>query len=253
MKSIKQLLLILLCTVGFSYTLFAQQEVTNSLTRQYEIDLTTVTAPGGVKMINWVVETKDASVLDPGIVLAYPNEATTNADHHIVDITWDGTVGKTYVIKATLLDGNDCLSEAVSQEVIILPSDGDFMFADATDITVCSYNGSAETKSFDVTYAGVKPWKLYYKITDKDGTVRDNLVVQESGADKEFTTSTGTITIDIDNFFINNDATDQDWTVELIKAVSVADGHETMPKGANLAKTIIVHPLPVINGTIVLK
>lgn len=252
MKSIKRLLFFLTCLVGMSFSLSAQQEVTNGVARQYSIDLTKVTAPGGVTMIHWTVETKDASALDPGIALAYPDEATTNADHHIVEITWDGTVGKTYVIKATLEDGNNCISEAVSQEVIILPADGNFMFADATDIKVCSFNRAAETKTFDVTYEGVKPWKLYYRITDKDGVVKDNLVVQEGGVDKEFTTGTGTISIDIDNFFINTEATDQDWTVELIKAVSVADSHETMPKGAS-TKTITVHPLPVINGTIVLN
>lgn len=249
MKSIKQFLFFLICLVGMSFSLSAQQEVTNGVTRQYSIDLTDVTAPGGVEKIHWEIVRKDGAPLEATILSAFPDAADKN---QTIDVTWDGTVGDVYVLKATLEDGNNCISEAVSQEVIILPADGNFMFADASDIKVCSFNGAAETKTFDVTYEGIKPWKLYYRITDKDGVVKDNLVVQEGGVDKEFTTGTGTISIDIDNFFINTEATDQDWTVELIKAVSVADGHETMPKGANV-KTITVHPLPVIKGGIVLK
>ncbi len=251
MKNLLKKTVFTLAIVCLGYGAFAQQqEVTDGVTRQYSIDLTNVTAPGGVTKINWEIVRQDGGPLDAGIVSTFPDAGEKNQS---ISITWDGTVGDIYLLKATLEDGNNCVSEAVSQEVIILPSDGDFMFADATDLPVCSFNGAAETKSFDVTYAGVKPWKLYYRITDKDGVVKDNLVVQEGGTDKEFATSTGTITIDIDDFFINNENSDQDWTVELIKAVSVADNHETMPKGANLTKTITVHQLPVIKGGITLN
>ena len=252
MKNLLKRTLFTLVIMCLGYSVFAQrQEVTNGLVRNYSIDLARVTAPGGVVRINWEIVRQDGNPLEATILSTFPDLADKNQS---INVTWNGTVGDIYFLKAILEDGNGCFSEAVSQEVIILPANGDFMFADAIDLTVCSFNGAAETKSFDVTYAGVKPWKLYYRITDKDGVVKDDLIVKDAGgADMEFAISTGTITIDIDDFFVNNETTDQNWTVELIKAVSVADGHETVPKGANLIKTITVHQLPVINGGITLN
>jgi len=251
MKFLRHILLVLLFSAGTSFALSAQQEVTNGLVRKYSIDLTKVIAPNGVKSIHWEITRKDGAVLEPTIISTFPDAATTN---HSIDILWDGTVGDTYVLTASLEDNNSCFSEAVSQEIIILPSDGDFMFADAIDVLACSFNGVAETKSLNVTYAGVKPWKLHYRIKDKDGVVRDNLVAKDSdGNEIEFANSTAIFDIEIDNFFINNDNSDQNWIVELIKAVSVADGNETLVKGVNPTKNITVHPLPVINGGITLN
>lgn len=252
MKSIKQLVVVALCLLGISITASAQQqEVTNGLVRQYSIDLTNVTAPGGVETIHWEIVRQDGNPLEATILSAFPDAGDKN---QTIDVTWNGTVGDVYILRAKLEDKNNCISEAVSQEVIILPADGNFMFADATaGPTVCSFNGAGEKVSFDVTYQGIKPWKLHYSVTDKNGVKKDFIAKNAAGDEIEFTTANATFEVDIDDFFINPDAGDADWTVELVKAVSVADSHETLAKGATVSKVIKVHQLPVINGGITLN
>jgi len=249
MKTLRQILLVLLFSAGMSFTLSAQQEVTNGVVRQYSINLTNVTAPSGVKTINWVVERKDGNPLEAGITSSFPDSGDKNQS---IAVTWNGTVGDIYVLKATLEDNNSCLSEAVSQEIEILPADGNFTFADGAAIAACSFNGVAETKSFSVNYAGIKPWKLHYRLTDKGGVSKD-FVASDAGGEIEFATADVSFDVNLDNFFINNELTDKDWTIELIKAVSVADSHETMPNGAATSITIQVHTLPVIGGGISLN
>ena len=250
MKFLRHILLVLLFSAGMSFALSAQQEVTKGLVRQYSIDLTKVSAPSGVKTIHWQVTRKDGTALEASIISTFPDAATTN---HSINVLWDGVAGDTYVLTASLEDNNSCFSEAISQEVIILPSDANFTFADGAGITACSFNGVADTKSFDVTYGGVKPWKLHYRLTADDGTTQDLIALNAGGDEIEFTSSDVSFDVDMDAFFTNNELTDKDWTIELIKAVSLADGHETLPNGTAISVTIKVYSLPVINGGISLN
>ncbi|MFA8432913.1 MAG: hypothetical protein ACEPOZ_00200 [Marinifilaceae bacterium] len=249
MKNNIIIIFVFLCSFLGAKAQSPAQEVTYGSTRNYFIDVTKVTAAAGINTFHWKLVRQDGNPLDKGIVLTYPDDSGSNNDHHNIEISWNGTVGAVYLLEAVLEDKNGCYSERVQLEVTIMPENATLAFTEADDpgnlLTVCSYNGGGEAKYLTVKYTGAKPWDLFYKRVKADGT-------EEDLNQKNITTDEVTLNISIDDFFVNTEVTDREWKIVLIKAVSTSDAHETTPDVVN-ERTIVVHPLPVINGGIVMN
>lgn len=191
--------------------------------------------------------------LDDGSTTVGDLTSTTNS----VDITWDdATPGDTYNLDVYLVDAEGCYSELYRYEITIQPVV--LSIADAVTET-CSFlasNGSSgntdsgsDIIEFTVTAdadGAQTPITVNYSITatNVDGSGTN---VSETGSDEvELTANSGTLEVNINQYFVNTSGSDVVYTITITSATDV-DGNSLTIATDNDEATISVHSVPTIS------
>lgn len=174
-------------------------------------------------------------------------------------VIWDGPLG-IYTLQVSVLDGNGCVSETISQQVQIV-SPGALVFsAEFPDVVTCSdlaggLEGSVpeHTKSmFRVIYTGASNLKsATVTIRNPEGNYIDldgnelpdqqnpEVLINNPEADKA-------VDFEVSDNWENLLAGNVQFEIEIIKATLVDDTDVVAVEGTDMERTITVLPKPIV-------
>ncbi len=223
---------------------WAQNKITQGGSKNYSITLNVGNATGAT--YNWEVSPAGGTSTDLSTITG--NTAT---------IVWDGSAGD-YTVSVQVTDGNNCLSEPISQNMEIL-APGQLIFAaSAPSTTTCSDLSAGEgsvpassTSAFSISYDGdanlssanitiENPDGDYI---DLDGTVladqgNPELTLTNDAADKQ-------IDFSVTDTWENATNADVQFTVTLLSGIT-DDNADLTADSTDDERTITVRTKPVI-------
>lgn len=225
---------------------WSQNSITQGGSKTYTIQLNAGEATGAT--YEWMVTPAGGTSTDLSTITG-----------NTVTILWDGTAGD-YTVTVQVTDGNNCLSEPITQNMEIL-APAQIIFAAATpSSTTCSDlsggEGSVPPSSesrFSITYDGdanLKSAEVTVKNPEGDFIdLDDNVLADQSNPEITITNDAVDKQIDfaVTDSWENTTIGNATFEITLLSALTSDNANITADPGADIKRNITVLPKPVID------